>query len=563
MPPPCYNGYMRAIIYARVSTENQDGNFSIPSQLHLSHEYAEKAGLVVVGELHEWASGQLYPRPQLERALKMLEGGEADALIVYEADRLNRSEVNGIFIRHRLSRAGAQLHVATEGLQDLSSDSNLIALVKDHIASLESERISARMQRGLRQKARTGQYPGVGLPPFGYRKVKTLIDGEPFDTLEPDEEMRPGDPFSPADCVRKIYTWYVKELLSMESIAARLTDMGMGRPRPSRAQSKRWPQGAIHRILTSEVYAGVFWAFAKHAVREGATLKAVITAPQDRWIHVEVPALVAREIWERAQRQRLTNSTLSRRNMIHPKLLNKIFTCGECGAVMSTAYNHHGRFYYRCCMQARGRKCKTKYYRTDIWEPRVWAWVMLMVSHPEALWEQLASQRDEIERHNEGVRQEMSLVERNVEAQEEALSNLIDLTIRSQSSRLTASLFEEKRVEIEKAIDGLLEERSRLAGRIVTPAVDDADMAAIMDRLSRLDNIGRLGLEEQRAVFNALGVRFEAAFNAAGEPEIYAVWATRRVPVSAVNDSDNHQRYKESYYIRLPVASAAEVRRSL
>jgi len=78
----------RAILYARVSSHEQKEH--LKRQLERLRNYAKERGYKIVLELGEIASGLNENRRKLWRALKMMENGEADVIIVEFKDRLTR-----------------------------------------------------------------------------------------------------------------------------------------------------------------------------------------------------------------------------------------------------------------------------------------------------------------------------------------------------------------------------------------------------------------------------------------------------------------------------------------
>jgi len=94
------NGHKRAICYCRVSTDEQSSNYSLPTQLDACQKYAEKAGMVIVGEFSDDFSGAtpIEARPEGRKAFTMLKSGAADCLIAYAMDRIaarQRTATNG------------------------------------------------------------------------------------------------------------------------------------------------------------------------------------------------------------------------------------------------------------------------------------------------------------------------------------------------------------------------------------------------------------------------------------------------------------------------------------
>jgi len=97
----------RAIIYARVSTDDQRNNYSIPSQVAECKKYIEAKGYVLVGNcfvdpetgqdaisgipafVDDYSSREL-SRPALDAAYEYLELYGYDVVVVYSIDRLDR-----------------------------------------------------------------------------------------------------------------------------------------------------------------------------------------------------------------------------------------------------------------------------------------------------------------------------------------------------------------------------------------------------------------------------------------------------------------------------------------
>jgi site-specific DNA recombinase len=110
----------RAAIYARVSTDLQRGNYSIPTQISEVKKYADKQGYTIVGDLYvdpetgrdtirgngaipayvdDYSSREL-SRPGLDAALRYLDTTGFDILVVHSLDRLARDP----YIRQTLER---------------------------------------------------------------------------------------------------------------------------------------------------------------------------------------------------------------------------------------------------------------------------------------------------------------------------------------------------------------------------------------------------------------------------------------------------------------------------
>ncbi|HKP95375.1 MAG TPA: recombinase family protein, partial [Fibrobacteria bacterium] len=88
----------KAVIYARVSSKEQEREgFSIPAQLKLLREYAERKGLAVLAEYTDVETAKRSGRGQFTEMVKFFKGerrkkdGACRALLVEKTDRLYRN----------------------------------------------------------------------------------------------------------------------------------------------------------------------------------------------------------------------------------------------------------------------------------------------------------------------------------------------------------------------------------------------------------------------------------------------------------------------------------------
>ena len=103
----------KTIAYLRVSTEKQaDRGVSLDAQRAKLKGYAELYELDLVEIIVDAGeSAKTLDRPGLQRALRMLKAGEAEALLVVKLDRLTRSVVDlGTLVERYFAPGKAALH---------------------------------------------------------------------------------------------------------------------------------------------------------------------------------------------------------------------------------------------------------------------------------------------------------------------------------------------------------------------------------------------------------------------------------------------------------------------
>ena len=143
---------MKKVGYARVSTVGQS--------LDYQTEQLKKEGCAEV--FKEKVSGAQGRRPELEKALKSLENG--DALLVTRLDRLARSTKDLLEIITRIEGQGATLKSTADAWADMTTPTGKLMLtVLGGLAEFERTLIADRTAEGRDRAKREGRR--LGRPP--------------------------------------------------------------------------------------------------------------------------------------------------------------------------------------------------------------------------------------------------------------------------------------------------------------------------------------------------------------------------------------------------------------
>ena len=163
--PRLFRSTMRAIIYARVSTEEQKRKgYSIEGQIEACKSYAGAKGWEIIKIYKEPKSakeGSIEKRKELQRALTFLEVGGADILLVWRLDRVTRSIIDFTKI---IERIGNKLASVTEGLDMSTPSGRLMANILASFAQYERESNAERTRLGLERVRKEGKK--IGRPPI-------------------------------------------------------------------------------------------------------------------------------------------------------------------------------------------------------------------------------------------------------------------------------------------------------------------------------------------------------------------------------------------------------------
>lgn len=425
---------MRVAIYARVSTERQERDQTIESQLAALTSWVQQHGHELLPQhiyQDQGYSGSRLDRPGLDRLRDAAAEGVFDQIVVLSPDRLARKYAYQVLLLEELRRVGCEVVFLHHPITDDPND-QLLLQIQGAIAEYERAVLGERFRRGKLQKARGGQYL-AGRAPYGYRYVHRR-EGVPGHLVVDDAE---------AELVRMLYAWLIEERMTIRQILKRL-NFGPWRPRSG---NRRWSPSTVHHILADPVYTGVAYANryryvppkkprqtrGPHAQENSCRqLK-----PEEEWIPIPVPAIIDQETYERARAQLARNATLSfRNNTKHSYLLRCLLTCGTCGLAMfgrteKAATTRLERRYYTChgkdcILSAREQPCPQRPVKAEELEKAVWDHVAQLLSDPSQLLAQFQSFAQAAVDGDEGERAEAQKLQARIERLGREESRLID-----------------------------------------------------------------------------------------------------------------------------------------
>ncbi len=172
MRPPntIYADGKRAVIYLRVSTEEQVDNFSLDTQEGICRKEAEKRGYEIIEMFKEEgrSAKNIKGRPVLIGLLEYCRKNKnkIQAIFVYRIDRISRITGDYLAIRKKLAEYGVNIISATEPTGD-SPTEKLVETMLAGFAQLDNDVRSERSKNGLRARFLSGLISGK--PPLGYK----------------------------------------------------------------------------------------------------------------------------------------------------------------------------------------------------------------------------------------------------------------------------------------------------------------------------------------------------------------------------------------------------------
>ena len=359
---------VRAVLCARVSTDQQEKEATIQSQVEALRKYAHEKGYQIAVEyLDDGYSGAKLARPGLDKLRDGLGSGEFDVVLFHSPDRLARKALFQSIMLEEIEKAGVKFEFLNHPVDD-SPEGKMLLGMQGLFAEYERTKILERTRRGKLHRAREGAMVG-GYAPYGYRFIRRTEDHRA--RLEIDEYQ--------AVVVRRMYQWLLEDKKSLRQIAKLLTEGGV----PTARGARQWQPMAVYRMLTNPAYKGQYRY--RHSQQEE--------------VHIPVPLIISDEMWSAARTQLVENAKYSRRNNSKNKyLLRGLIKCPRCGGSY-TGHTQPGYRSYRCinhdhAISSTGIRCRPGSVSGPMVEAAVWEAVSEALRQPEVLAEEYRKRLD-------------------------------------------------------------------------------------------------------------------------------------------------------------------------
>jgi site-specific DNA recombinase len=400
-------GQRVAVIYARVSTEEQGKGFSIPTQIEACQTLARRDGYSVPEHyvlIDEGISGTTLARPGLRKLRELVHAKAISAVIVHDPDRLSRNLGHQLLMAEEWEQAAVQLLIVSHPLEH-GPEGWLFFQMRGALAEYERAKTLERTKRGLLGRAKAGHAYGASVP-FGYRYIsephrgRFEIDGEEASVVRRIFDL----------CLAGQSSWVIARQLTAEGVPTKWDRSLDTRRSKSRKTWGEWNYDTVYSILTNEAYIGrVFWN-----KRRRVSKTRTIPRPREEWIEIPVPPIIDTATFQAVQTALPQHKVMAARNRKYTYLLvGRRLRCGRCGRTMSGAFNKGVRR-YRCnslgMTPSTGKWCGGT-IRADVVEPQVWAAVVQALEHPELIAAEVARQEAHADERRAEVRQELALIE--------------------------------------------------------------------------------------------------------------------------------------------------------
>ena len=435
---------MRVVPYARVSSDAQDVDLSISTQLKALRDYAKKYEHEIVIEfVDEAESGRTSARPAFKSMLAFCRRSEnnVDAVLVWKYSRFARNREDSIVSKAILKKAGVQVISINEPFED-SPTGRLMEAIIESLDEFYSNNLGEEVTRGMRESASRGFYLS-SKPPYGYNKIKVKDSTKERTKLELNQPQ--------AGIVKEIFEGVLSGQ-SLLDITRIYNSKGIPSPR-----GKKWGKTAVYTILTNEIYTGTF-VWGKNSKRGYPPVRT----------ENAFPVVIDKDVFDRVRilmKERMPKKVHPRRTS-SPFLLSGLANCGYCNKALIGRYAKSGNFAYYVCgtLDKTGAgSCKAKYLNVDKFESAVIEQLTAHILTPENLSELIRLANAELESTSLSKKAELENIclliddvsrrlDRLYDAIETGHLDLADLALRIKELRLKHEQLYAQKVMVENEL---------------------------------------------------------------------------------------------------------------
>ena len=315
-----------AVLYLRVSTEEQVENYSLGTQEDICKREADRLGISIIQTFREEGKSAktIIGRPVLIQLLEYCRKNRKSvkAVIFYKTDRLSRQMIDYLIIKEKLNRIGIKLISATEPINDTPMG-NFIGGFYAGVAQLENETRSERTRNGMHARFQSGLTTG-GFAPLGYIRHEGYVfkDTKTW------------------DMVHNAWDLMATGTKSLRDIANIMNSWGLRITKKHMTYSLR-PQTAA-RIFRSKFYTGILYSKRYHEEVRGQH-EPMITIEEFNKVQEVLDG-------------RTTNKpSLVHRDRANPDFpLRRFVKCGNCGLSFTGAWckGRLSKYAYYWCHKA-------------------------------------------------------------------------------------------------------------------------------------------------------------------------------------------------------------------
>ena len=434
----------QVVLYARVSSKDQEKGFSIPAQVRLLRGHAASKGFVIVHEFTDVETAKESGRTNFGQMLAYLKKHPSTCrtILVEKTDRLYRNLKDWV----TLDDLALEIHFVKENetvSPDSKSSEKFVHGMKVLMAKNYIDNLSEETRKGMTEKACAGIYPCYAS--IGYRNA-VGPDGKRVIVLDPET----------APMITELFERFSTGNYSIKMLVKELNAEGC------MLRCRKFSSSGVHQILRKRLYTGDFdW--------DGTT-----------YAGTHEP-LVTREVWQRVQGLLDARAVNKTRKVKHDFAYTGLVHCGHCGCLFVGELKK-GKYVYYHCTGNRG-KCPDPYTRQEVLE-REFASILQELVIPQPILEWLG---DAVLTSDQTEQAARAQTIRSLQTRHDQIEARIETMYMDKlDGRITQEFFDKQSATLRREQDGLQRKIQEIQKATPAPIDQAVDMLRLTSRANEL-----------------------------------------------------------------------------
>ena len=311
----------RAILYTRVSTDEQNNGYSPSDQKDKLYKHCQNNDIEIVGFYHDDESGKSFNRPEWIKIMKFLKKnkGTIDTIFFLKWDRFSRNVAEAYITIRDLRKLGVEAQSIEQPLNFEIPESKIMLSIYLAAPEVDNDRRAMNIFNGIRRGKKEGRW--LGSCPRGYKNTR---DHNNRPVISPEGGKNEA-------LVKKAFTEFAKGLYNIEELRKILNKEGLKCNRNS------------------------FWMLLRNKAYIGKVFVAAFKTEPAEWVNGAHPALIDEQTFYEVQdiiegrKKKLPNKYSTSREEFP---LRGYLLCPRCNRSL-TGSASKGRlggkfFYYHC-----------------------------------------------------------------------------------------------------------------------------------------------------------------------------------------------------------------------
>jgi len=409
----------RAIIYTRVSTDEQNNGYSPADQKDKLYRYCENNNIDVVGFYHDDESGKTFERPEWKKIMAFIKKNKntVDYIYFLKWDRFSRNAPEAYAQLGILKKLNVEARAMEQPLDLEIPEQKVMLAIYLTAPEVDNDRRALNIFHGIRRGKKEGRW--LGACPRGYKNTRNEYN-RPVITPEGGTQEK---------LVKQAFKEFATGIFSIEELRHKLLKKGLKCERNS------------------------FWMLLRNKAYIGKVMIPAFKGEPEEWIEGKHQALIDEVTFYKVQdilegRRKNIPTTFK---TVRPEFpLRGHLLCPQCNKPLTASFSK-GKMgalypYYHCTNGCKERQ------KAELVNAAFVKLLNTIKVKPNTLKLFSAIVKEKIKKNNNNGKVETDSVNREILKQKQRITNAKSLML---DGEITANEFKEMRIEIEEKITQL------------------------------------------------------------------------------------------------------------